>query len=33
MKRFDFNRDGEISEEEIYRVLAPYDSRSIKVGS
>ena len=29
MKRFDFNRDGEISEDEIYRVLAPYDSRSL----
>jgi Ca2+-binding EF-hand superfamily protein len=26
MKRLDFNRDGEISEEEIYRVLAPFDS-------
>ena len=29
MKRFDFNRDGEISEDEVYRVLAPYDNRSI----
>lgn len=29
MKRFDFNRDGEISEDEVYRVLAPYEHRSI----
>jgi Ca2+-binding EF-hand superfamily protein len=30
MKRFDYNRDGEISEEEIYRVLAPYKSTNNK---
>jgi Ca2+-binding EF-hand superfamily protein len=24
MKRLDFNRDGEIAEEEIFRALAPY---------
>ncbi len=29
MKRFDFNRDGEISEDEVYRVLAPYETRSL----
>jgi Ca2+-binding EF-hand superfamily protein len=33
MKRLDFNRDGEISEEEIYRVLAPFDnSRRVNGG-
>ena len=26
MKRFDYNRDGEISEEELYKVLSPYDN-------
>jgi Ca2+-binding EF-hand superfamily protein len=24
MKRLDFNRDGEIAEEEIFRAIAPY---------
>lgn len=24
MKRLDFNRDGEIAEDEIYRAIAPY---------
>jgi hypothetical protein len=26
MKRLDFNRDGEIAEEEIFRAIAPYGS-------
>lgn len=27
MKRLDFNRDGEIAEEEIFRAIAPYGAQ------
>jgi Ca2+-binding EF-hand superfamily protein len=27
MRRLDFNQDGKISEDEIYKVFAPYDSK------
>jgi len=33
MRRLDFNQDGKISEDEIYKVFAPYDSRKQSQGS
>ncbi len=32
MKRLDFNRDGEIAEEEIFKALAPYGGNTSSFG-